>query len=103
MCAYTQSCLSHVLLFAITWTVAHKAPLSMGFSRQEYWSELPWPPPGDRPDPGMKSVSLMSPTLQADFLPSEPPGKPYTEIIETIQEIFQYFPHLPLKHFEKLR
>ena len=51
------------------WTVAHQAPLSMGFSRQGYWSGLPFPSPGDFPDPGIK---LRSPALQADALPSEP-------------------------------
>ena len=56
------------------WTVAHQAPLSMGFSRQEYWSGLPFPPPEDLPDPGIK---LRSSILQADSLPSEPPGKPF--------------------------
>ena len=55
------------------WTVAHQAPMSMGFSRQEYWSGLPFPPPGDLPDPGIKP---RSPALQADALTSEPPGKP---------------------------
>ena len=55
------------------WTVAHQAPLSMGFSRQEYWSGLLCPPPGDLPNPGIKP---RSPALQADSLPSEPPGKP---------------------------
>ena len=55
------------------WTVAHQAPLSMGFSRQEYWSELPFPSPGDLPDPG---IEPRSPTLQADALTSAPPGKP---------------------------
>ena len=64
--------LSHVRLFATLWTVAHQAPLSMGFSRQEYWSGLPFPSPGDLPNPGIKPGS---PTLQADALPSEPPGK----------------------------
>ena len=57
------SCLNHVRLFVTPWTVAHQAPLSMGFSRQEYWSGLPWPPPGDLPDPGIKPTSLMSPVL----------------------------------------
>ena len=66
--------LSRVQLFATLWTVAHHAPLSMGFSRQEYWSGLPFPSPGDLPNPGME---LWSPTLQADSLPSEPPGNPY--------------------------
>ena len=50
----------------------------MGFSRQEYWSELPFPPPGDLPDPGVEPESLVSPALQADSLLSEPPGKPKT-------------------------
>ena len=58
---------------ATSWIVAHQAPLSMGFSRQEYWSELPFPSPGDLPDPGIK---LGSPALQVDSLPSESPGKP---------------------------
>ena len=65
--------LSHVRLFATPWTVAYQAPLSMGFSRHQYWSGLPFPSPGDLPDPRVESVS---PTLQADALLSEPPGKP---------------------------
>ena len=63
---------SRVRLFATPWTVARQAPLSMGFSRQEYWSGLPCPPPGDLPNPGIKPASLV---LQADSLPTEPPGK----------------------------
>ena len=63
-------------LFATPWSVALQAPLSMGFSRQEYWSWLPCPPPGDLPDPGIKPVSLMSPHWQAGSLPLVPPGKP---------------------------
>ena len=55
--------LSRVRLFATPWTVAHQTPLSMGFSRQEYWSGLPFPSPGDLPDPEIKPVS---PTLQTD-------------------------------------
>ena len=65
--------LSRVRLFATLWTVAHQTPLSMGFSRQEYWSRLPFPSPGDLPNPG---IEPRSPTLQADALTSEPPGKP---------------------------
>ena len=64
--------LSRVRLFAIPWTVAYQAPLSMGFSRQEYWSGLPFPSPGDLPDPG---IEPWSPALQAGVLLSEPPGK----------------------------
>ena len=58
------------------WTIACQAPLSMGFSRQEYWSGLPRPSPGDLSDPGIKPTSLMSPALQVDSLPLAPPGKP---------------------------
>ena len=57
-------------------TVARQAPLSMGFFRQKYCSGLPWPPPGDLSDPGIKHVSLMSPHWQMGSLPPVPPGKP---------------------------
>ena len=60
-------------IFAIKWTVAHQAALSVGFSRQEYWSGLPFPSPGDLPNPG---IEPRSPALEADALTSEPPGKP---------------------------
>ena len=65
--------LSHVRLFATSWTIAHQAPPSMGFSRQEYWSGVPFPSPGDIPVPGIEPGS---PALWADDLPSEPPAKP---------------------------
>ena len=68
--------LSRVRLFATPWTVAYQAPLSMRFSRQECWSGLPFPSPGDLPDPGIEPGS---PALQADALLSEPPGKPDTQ------------------------
>ena len=68
--------LSHVQLFVILWTVAHQAPLSMGFSRQEYWSGLPCLPPGHLPNPGIKPEFPVAPPLQVEFLPTEPPGKP---------------------------
>ena len=64
---------SPVQLFATPWTVAYQAPPSMEFSRQEYWSGLLFPSPGDLPNPGIKP---RFPALQADTLPSEPPGKP---------------------------
>ena len=64
--------LNRVRLFVIPWTVAHQAPLSMGFFRQEYWSGLPLP---FTPDPGTEPGSLVSPALQSDSLFSEPPGK----------------------------
>ena len=65
--------LSPVRLFATPLTVAYQAPPSIGFSRQEYWSGLPFPFPGDLPNPGIEPGS---PTLEADALTSEPPGKP---------------------------
>ena len=60
-------CFSHIWLFVTPWTVAHQDPLSMGFSRQEYWSGLPCPPPGDLPNSGTEPVSLMSPVLAYRF------------------------------------
>ena len=60
-----------VWIFVNSWTIAYQALLSMGFSRQEYWSGFPFPSPGDLPDPGIEPGS---PALQADSLPSEPPG-----------------------------
>ena len=65
--------LSRVQLFATPWTVAYQAPLSMGFSREKYWSRLPFPSPWDLPGPGIEPGSPASP---ADALPSELPGKP---------------------------
>ena len=65
--------LSRVRLVTTPWTVAFQAPLSMGFSRQEYWSGLPFPLPGELPDPGIEPGS---PALEANALTSEPPGKP---------------------------
>ena len=64
--------LSFVLFSVSPRTVAHQAPLSMGFSRQAYWGGLSFPAPGDLPDPGIEPRSL---ALQADSLPSDPPGK----------------------------
>ena len=63
--------LSRVRLFVTPWTVTYQAPLSMGFSGQEYWSGLPFPSPGDLPNPG---IEPRSPALQTDALTSEPPG-----------------------------
>ena len=65
--------LSCVYLLATPWTVAYQAPRSMGFSRQEFWSGLPFPSPGDLPNSG---IEPRSPALQTDALPSEPLGKP---------------------------
>ena len=70
-----QSCLT----LATPWTVTHQAPLSMGFSRHEYWSALPCPSPGNLPDPGMEPVSPVAPALQADSLPLSHRGSPTKE------------------------
>ena len=74
----TEKCLSvsHVLLFATPWTAAHEASLAMDVSRQEYWNGLPFPSPGNLPNPGIEPCLLRLLHLQADSLPSEPPGKP---------------------------
>ena len=71
---------SRVRLSATPWTVAYQAPSSIGFSRQEYWSGLPFPSPGDLPDPG---IELGSPELQADSLPTELSGEPFRFVFMT--------------------
>ena len=76
MCVCISSCFSHVRLFGTPWTVAHQAPLSMGFSRQEYWSGLPCPPPGDLPNPETEPAFPAAPALQVDSFTAEPHGKP---------------------------
>ena len=82
--------------FVTPWTVARQAPLSMGFPRQEYWSGLPFLSPRDLPDTGVKP---RSPVLQADSLPSEPPGKPYIcytckYIVNILKIRISTYPHL---------
>ena len=69
MRARVLSCFSRVRLFVTPWTVSCQAPLSMGFSRQEYLSGLPWPPPGNLPNPQIEPVSPAAPELQEDSLP----------------------------------
>ena len=79
----TLSCFSRVQLFVTLWTLARQAPLSMGCSRQEYWSGLPCPPPMDPPDRGIETVSLMFPVLEAGSLllaPTEKPEKPFISL-----------------------
>ena len=94
--------LSLVLLFVAPWIVAYQAPPSMGFSRQECWSGLPFPSLGDLPDPGIKPKS---PASQADALPSEPPGKPIVKEVSPKYALeglmlklkLQYFGHMMWK------
>ena len=88
-CAPAQS-LSRVQLFVTPWTVAHKVPLSMAFHRQEYWSGLPFPTPGDPPDPGIES---RSPALTGGFFTTEPPGKP--SCYPNLTYYYLLWPHLP--------
>ena len=80
--ACTLSCSSYVRLFATLCTVAHKVPLSMGFSRQEYWS-VSCPSPGDPPEPRIEQASLSSPALAGGSLPLAPPGKPCTTVAKS--------------------
>jgi len=84
---------SRLQLFVTSWTVAYQASLSMGFSGQEYWSGLPFPSPGDLPNPGIKP---RSPALEADALISEPPGKPML-----FEEIHKYSFTLSLSTLNK--
>ena len=82
--------LSHVRLFETPWTVALQVPLSMGFSRQECWSGLSFPPPGDLLNPGIEPVSPVFPTLAGEFLTTEPLGRLYTGCYifqETLQSV----------------
>ena len=76
LCAWVVSHFSSIWLSATPWTIAQQAPLSMRFSRQEYWSELPFPSPRDLPPSGIEPVSLMSPALAGGSFTTEPPGKP---------------------------
>ena len=81
--------LSPVQLFVTPWTVAHQALLSIGFSRQEYWSRLPFPSPGHLPSPGIKP---WSPALQVDSLLPEPPGK-HKDCLPRSRPVFLIFPY----------
>ena len=72
---------SHVQLFTTSWTIAHQTPLSMEFSRQEYWSGLPFPSPRDLPNPG---IEVRSPVQHTDSLQAEPPGNPISSINDNI-------------------
>ena len=83
--------LSRVQLFLTLWTVAYQAPLSMGFSRQECWSELLFPSPGHLPDSGIEPTSPVSPALQADSLPAETLGKPHWKLNPCLKHIFAFF------------
>ena len=76
------NCFSHVRFFSTLWSIAHQTPLSVGFSRQEYWSGLPFPSLGDLPNPGIEPRSLIPPAVAGRFLPLVPPGKPCNSLPE---------------------
>ena len=79
VCVHAHA-LNSVQLLATPQTIVHQSPLSMGFSRQEYWSGWPCPSPWDLPDAGIKPTSSESPALQMSSLPTEPPGEPLSVI-----------------------
>ena len=79
-----------VVLSVTLWTVAHQAPLSMVFSRQEYRSGFPWPPPGDLPNPGIKPVSPASPASQADSLSLRNQGRPFNVLMKSMNFSFDW-------------
>ena len=84
-CPLHTACVLHcVQVFATPWTVAHQAPLSMGFPRQESWSGSPFPPPGDLPDPWIEPVSPVFPAVAGRFFTTEPPGKPHSGILNWV-------------------
>ena len=74
--------------FATPWTAAHQAPLSMGFPRKEYWSELPFPSPGDLPDPGIEAASA---ALAGGFFTAEPSGKPLRLVLAILSLMAVFF------------
>jgi len=82
--------LGHVQLFASPWTVAHQAPLPMEFFRQEYWSGLPFPTPGDLPNQGIEPMSLVSPALADRFFTTMPPGKSEKRILDRKEQTSVY-------------
>ena len=99
--AESESC-NCVRFFATPWTIAYQAPLSMEFSRQEYWSGLPYPSPGDLPDPGIKPTSLGSLALAGGFFTTVPPGRPillirYTQIKENRLQLNSDMPSVRLQ------
>ena len=91
--------LSHVWFFETLWTIARQAPLSMGFSRQEYWSGLPFPPPGNLPDPGIKLAFLTSPALVGGFFTTSVQFSSVTQSCPTLCDpMNRSTPRLPVHH-----
>ena len=90
---------SCIRLFVTPWTAAHQAPLSMGFSRQEYWRGLPCPPPGDLPNPGIELESPVSPALAGEFFTAEPLGNPKVCTHPLVAKLSLYWGLLPCSMF----
>ena len=84
------SCFSHAQLFVTLWTIACQAPLSMGFSKQEYWSGLPGPAPGDLPNPGIESTSFKSPALAHGFFTTRSTWEDFLTMEHFFSEISHY-------------
>ena len=91
VCVRAQS-LSSIDLFVTPWTIACQAPLFVGFPRQEYWSGLSFPPPGDLPDPGIEHVSPVSTALANGFNIMLPPGKPKVCLVQILGKLYCHFP-----------
>ena len=91
LCSAHAQSLNGIWLFATPWTVAHRTPLSMGFPRQEYWSGLPFPSPGDLPDPGIEPES---PTFAGEFFTTESYGKSLSPPSDQIRSVAQSCPTL---------
>ena len=89
---------SHVWLYVIPWTIASQAPLSMGSSRQEYWSGQPFPSPGDPPDPGIEPMSLISPALASGFFTASATREAYLCVCVCIHNWITLLSHLRLTH-----
>ena len=95
--SYLYSMLSHVWLSATPWTVDHEAFMCVGFSRLEYWSRLPLPPPGDLPDPRIEPMSPTFPALASRFFTTEPPGKP-SKVLGTILVVCVHGHYISVKY-----
>ena len=95
LCECVLSHISDVQLIVTLWIVVCQGPLSMGFSRKEYWSGWPYPPPGDLPDPRIKPTSLMSPALAGGFFPTRPHGKPGPFFTRLQSHYFFLYPFRP--------
>ena len=99
MCAQS---LSRVWLFAKLWTIACQATLSMGFSRQEYWGGLLFPPPGNLPDPGIEPTSPPSPVLAGRLFTSEPHGKPNLYMRHLLIKKYKIYREVENKNWKKI-